>query len=489
MSKHALFALLLAGALASTAPLPLSAASTSVVAFGDPDLPAVAAAIANGDWLRVEGVPLDGSGKLETLELQRFEVFSSDARIVIHGPRGDTIADRPQTRYLRGWLNGAPSSHAYLSIQPDGEVRGIVSDAGRHWVIGNVRASRRLAKLASRAVPDDAFAAEQERFSCATDNLGVEPGAFLRGTAVDRSPQETAGGGSYTARLAIETDNEFLNLFGGNTADATAYIGDLVAFSSGIYSAEVDTEFFITFISLWTGSDPWKQSSTACGMFEFGRYWNDNYDGSVGGDVYTLSHFMSGKSNGGGVGWVGVLCSPQFSWNHQGSCPGLTPDTDNYGGPYGYSGDLDGNFDLDNPAVVWDIIVVSHELGHNFDSPHTHCYAGLQGNANPIDECFGSQQGCYSGATSLPSGCPGGGMGCGTIMSYCHLLSPGISNIGFSLGTGHPYGIAPERVPTQIGAHLLATANSNPACLAPVSLIFSDGFESGATGGWTATVP
>ena len=40
-------------------------------------------------------------------------------------------------------------------------------------------------------------------------------------------------------------------------------------------------------------------------------------------------------------------------------------------------------------------------MGHNFGSPHSHCYNGLEGNASAIDQCYGSESGCYAGATSL----------------------------------------------------------------------------------------
>ena len=115
--------------------------------------------------------------------------------------------------------------------------------------------------------------------------------------------------------------------------------------------------------------------------------------------------------------------------------------------------------------MVWDIVVVSHEIGHNFNSSHTHCYAGVGGNANDIDHCYGSEGGCYAGSTSLPGGCPGSGMGCGTIMSYCHLLSGGYGNLSLTFGANHPYGIEPGRVPVVMNDHVVNRAAVYPGCL------------------------
>jgi cysteine-rich repeat protein len=74
-----------------------------------------------------------------------------------------------------------------------------------------------------------------------------------------------------------------------------------------------------------------------------------------------------------------------------------------------------------NPDDTWDVIVVTHEIGHNFGSVHTHCYVP------PLDMCYSGEPNCYSGPTSLPSGG-------GTIMSYCHLLPGGVANINLTFG-------------------------------------------------------
>jgi hypothetical protein len=76
-------------------------------------------------------------------------------------------------------------------------------------------------------------------------------------------------------------------------------------------------------------------------------------------------------------------------------------------------------------------------------------------------------------------------------MSYCHQLSPGISNVAMSFGLNHRYGVDPERVPSWMSDFVVDTAGSNPTCLAPVStdLIFADGFESGHVSAWSSSAP
>jgi hypothetical protein len=262
-----------------------------------------------------------------------------------------------------------------------------------------------------------------------------------------------------------------------------------------VYEEEVDTSLLVETIFLYsTSSDPWVQTASDCGLAEFGAYWNTQ--ASRTGVTRTIAHFLSGKNTGGGIAWIGVLCSAggnaSLSGNLGTSCPGMA-DFGPYFGAYGYSGSLSGNFDINNPGVVWDLYVVAHEIGHNFNSPHTHCYAGLGGNASPVDQCYSGQcgqSGCHCGSQSLPCGTAGGG--CGTIMSYCHLRAGGYGNIAFTFGQGHPYGTAPERVPARMNNHVVSRAGINPSCLAyvsPVTGIFTDGFESGDLSAWSAAVP
>ncbi len=150
-------------------------------------------------------------------------------------------------------------------------------------------------------------------------------------------------------------------------------------------------------VSLWQGADVHAQTG-ACGLLEFGQAWNLPPNSLI---PRTTAHFLSGKNSNSGIAWVGVLCSAPFTTspaNLGTTCNAPVSGTGLYGGAYGFTAGIDGNFNIDNPTVVWDILAYSHEVGHNFNSPHTHCYQGLNGNAAAVDNCNAGQcgsTGCY----------------------------------------------------------------------------------------------
>jgi len=197
--------------------------------------------------------------------------------------------------------------------------------------------------------------------------------------------------------LAIETDVEFTaNLFGGDLLAATEYALALVGASGEIFRLDLETRLRVGFLRLWEAEDPWDRNGTGDQLGQFRDHWQAQM-----GDVERdLAHFLSGRNLGGGVAWLPGLC-----------------------GSYGYalSANLDGTFPYpiaDHSGQNWDLMVVSHELGHNFGAPHTHSQQP------PID-------GCGNGDCSAAYG--------GTIMSYCHTCSGGLSNVVMRF---HPGSIA-----------------------------------------------
>ncbi len=466
-------------------------AAAAVPSFESRDLARAAAATVVGASVRLDNVLADDSGETAAFVLERFQVFTEDARIIVHGEGGETILPPPAHTYFRGVVDGRPGSRVFLTVQQDGTTEGVVNDAGSFYLIGGEDSpakALRTGPLEMRRVdPVMLKSSSGEGFQCGNDKLPPAPPSFedLVGGAAAAEPAFIEKAAAYTARVAIETDFEFYQNF-NNSATATTYIGNLIGYSSTIYAAEISTSLVVSSVSLWTTSgDPWTQTGTACGLLEFGNYWNTNRTGVS----RTIAHFMSGKNNGGGVAWLGVLCSGGFSVSQAQlgvSCPGLAS-SGNFGGGYGFTGSMSGSFNINNPTVVWDIMAVSHEIGHNFNSPHTHCYANLGGNANPVDQCYSGEcggTGCSCATQSLPGPA---GTGSGTIMSYCHLLRGSYSDLSLTFGTNHPYGVQPARVPSRMSSHVVSRATSNPSCLALVpgtSGIFTDGFESGSMSAW-----
>ena len=119
-----------------------------------------------------------------------------------------------------------------------------------------------------------------------------------------------------------------------------------------------------------------------------------------------------------------------------------------------------------------DFVTVHHELGHNFNSPHTQDYCGLGGLSSPVDLCYNSNASCGS-ALGLPGvGSLSGGSTSqqpGTIMSYCHLLGGGMSNVSLTLGRDHVYGVGAYRVPDRMISHVSSRPSSCVAVVDPES--------------------
>ncbi len=416
-------------------------------------------------------MPLEGGGsKTVTLTLERFQVFGKRTQITLHDDRGAHPMPAPGTAYFRGTVKDESGSLAMISVTEQGDLRGLVQTRHGHWIVGGDADDPATPFfLETVQLETDLLANSALPFECANEVLTelTDP-AFDERPVVDPSATKAVMAKAlqtqYVATVAIETDHEFYNKFGSGTA-AAEYIGDLIAYASTLYSAELGVKIEAGPISLWaTAADPWPQfSGTFCGLMDFGYYWNANRTHVE----RTFSHFLSGQNLGGGIAWVGVLCSGPFNYSLvPPGCAGL-PASGSFGGDYGFTANISGSFNINNPAPVWDIVAFAHEVGHNFSSPHTHCYAGI-GGSNPVDACY-ETIGCYMGDTSLPGigSLTGGqaGSGAGTIMSYCHQRSGGMSNIDLTLGRDHDYGIDAFRVPDRMRAHVESRASYYPSCL------------------------
>ncbi|WP_448721628.1 M12 family metallo-peptidase [Acanthopleuribacter pedis] len=384
------------------------------------------------DVLVVHGLQLEADGEETSLVLERFLVFHPNARVVVATDQGEEISAPPEHAYYRGTVAGRPQTRVFMTVAESGDVRGLIADANQFWSLQWDQTRAQDPVIAATPLARESLA-EMPPFECKADE--IEAPVDLPGAPPMLHPEQLAIpaellSARYMTTIAVETDHEFLSRLGGRQA-ALDYIGDLIGYTSLIYERELGTQTLVGDTFLWeTSDDPWTAGNTGDQLHEFRDYWRANRT-----EVNrTLATFLSSRGLGGGVAWGSQLCSRSNG--------------------YSVSANLSGSFNFDNPRSVWDIVVVAHELGHNFGSGHTHCYNP------PIDKCYDQ---CTNEDKTLP--CDERGAGCGTILSYCHLLSGGMSNISLTMGLDHPHGDRPERVPAQMLGHVERVAAREPDCI------------------------
>ena len=190
--------------------------------------------------------------------------------------------------------------------------------------------------------------------------------------------------------VAIDIDN-FTYLTYNNMASATEWALAQLAGVEAIYTQELNGLFFLqaSYVHLWQTPDPMSNFVNDAGAMldNFRNTWEGT--ASLDAVQRDVTHLMSkrGNTGTGGIAYLGVNCG-SFA--------------------YGFSAGMTGSTTTNINSYSWNLDVISHELGHNFGSNHTH-WCGWPGGA--IDNCYPAEGGCGDG----PS------VSNGTIMSYCHI--------------------------------------------------------------------
>ncbi|MDB2644079.1 M12 family metallo-peptidase [Luminiphilus sp.] len=280
-----------------------------------------------------------------------------------------------------------------------------------------------------------------------------------------------APGQLYGATVAVDTDYELVEAL-GSVGDVQAYIASLFAYLNVTYEAEISTRLLIgdQIIPQTAGEDPYA-SWTGCS--ERLSEVENRYAGDTSITRSLLAHFSPSGGNcgvayspyasAGDNSFTGVLCNA-FSGISVNNITALAPNA---------------NTPISNS---WDAVVTAHEIGHNFSSPHSHCYGSLNGGSlsqsnDPVDSCSVSEPNgpgnlCARGAVSLPgsNALTGGtaGAGNGVIMSYCHLLGNRLDNIGRTFGQGHNAGVLPERVAQRMSMAIENASALSGSCISLV---------------------
>jgi Metallo-peptidase family M12 len=351
--------------------------------------PSAIAAIAALQRAELTEFPLT-NGERVALRLERIDLTQLAFGIQVDGSPAPGLLDGLDLSVWRGKVVGEADSQVALSFSLEG-IHG--------WVL----ARGELNHLMSRG-PSEVWMVSERRLielggeggiRCASDELAQNM----------RAPREAPSvGGSkayapslYVCPMAIETDYQLHQVFNNNLQAQSAYVASLLAWASYRYEEQIGTVLTYPYVQFYTTpNDPWISQDNGGDcidvLFEFQAAWAGNVPAGA-----KIAHFLSGVDIDCGVGFFPGLCSEP--WN------------------FSVSGHINGtmSFPVQVSPSNWDFLVCTHEVGHNFNAPHTHEYCP------PLDECapapnFGpcqTQQVCTNQ---------------GTLMSACHLCPGGLLN-------------------------------------------------------------
>jgi len=349
-------------------------------------------------------------GQLVDLAVERIDLEKRKFGFFVDGVRRPDLLDGLDLSVWRGSVAGDPSSEVLLSFSRAGS-RGWIKHQGTlvhlmpqpdetgDWEAGSTLLVTEATLIANGRTLGEFCGSDQAR-SRGLGERSVNPLNDMDDIQGQGPNTQALGAGSCTlreAQVAVETDFQLFQQWGSLNAE-TAYVTTLLAAGSDRYEQQIETVLTYPYVQFYTSSnDPWSSQDNGGNSIDVLQEFQSAWVGNIpmGAD---LGHFLSGAGLGGGVAWLDVLCNNEFN--------------------FGVSGNINGNvnFPVQQQPNNWDFIVFTHELGHNFSTPHTHDYCP------PIDECAPSG---YFGQCQTGEVCTNQG----TIMSYCHLCSGGTANV------------------------------------------------------------
>lgn len=344
-------------------------------------------------------VKLPVGSEVLDIRLEPFDIVTEHATIVTVKHGEETNIEVVPPTCLTGTVVGDPSSLVVLTIS-DEFVLGQVS-----YQSADGATTVQISKAADVKHPDgvhsdnlvfikEVQASDAELFTpyCGSEN--VEGFAdlsddFVATSMVSQSKirDEISQSEMLEFNIALDCDINYLSDHGNNISRAATYALSVMAGVSAVYQRDLNTRIRVSYLRQWIDEDPYPGRNTSQLLPQVRNYWNANMRHVDRG----LTQMMSGINGIGGIAYLNGMC------NNNG---------------YSVAG-LNNNVTFPASSYVWDIMVSAHELGHNVGANHTH-------NCNwspPIDSCVSAEGSCYSGTKPRR----------GTIMSYCHLTSSGIS--------------------------------------------------------------
>lgn len=356
------------------------------------------------------------AGQNEELHLMEAEIFTPDFRLELASAPGAELYFDKGVHY---WGKLANTSESLVAISFfEEEISGFIAIGNQHFTIGKVDDSDYHILYEKNDF--------NENFSFDCQAIPEENPSQTQVEPVEKS--EVVG----CVRIHIEADYSLFQDKGSDLAITANYVAGVFSQVAILYANE-NINVDISLLRVWDVASPYGQTNPLSDL-------NNQEYGRTHGDLVHLIHTFSAS----GVAYVNTLCRSDVNT--------------------GVSGVLGSYSNV--PTYSWDVEVLTHELGHNLGSPHTHDCV-WNGNNTQIDDCGNKYYAEDNNANTEPEPCYDANNEIlppsGTIMSYCHLES--------SVGTNFVNGFGPQP------GNLIRSIVGSATCL--VNCQCFDGIQNG----------
>lgn len=340
--------------------------------------------------LRIQ-IPLDNDVKVENISgsivLDLFETnifdskFQAWTKTDISSENNQKIDYKKGLHYI-GNIVGAPNSTVAISIFPD-HLMGVLMTSVGDFDLGKYKGTNS---------ESETYILYNHR--CKIEKIPnfchVQDDHLKKPLQINEKPM--ASQTCKQVKIYFECDFQMYNDFGKSEQKTIDYIASVFNVIAAVYLNERIT-IVLGDVVVWNKVDPYVFFITSDEYLdEFSKNLSSN------NLQWDLAHFITSRDiSAGGIATLDVLCRDKelraaFSNIHIVYQPLTT--------------------------YTWDVEVISHEMGHNFGSPHTHSCTWPGG---AIDGCYEVEGDCTPPAPADP----------GTIMSYCHLQYSTDLTLGF----------------------------------------------------------